>query len=114
MDNSNIYFVVHFSLPNPSDDHESTSDSNCELIKDIMEGRNVRDSTNPIDKKKVEHALILHEFMVMLSVCHTVIPEKLDDSIIYHAASPGKNRIFLLSKILRLTNYFTFFLLYIR
>ena len=77
-------------MPNPLNG-ESTSDSNCELIKDIMEGRSVRDLSNPIDKKKAEHAVILHEFMIMLSVCHTVIPEKLDDSVIYHAASPGKN-----------------------
>lgn len=26
---------------------------------------------------------------MMLSVCHTVIPEKIDERIIYHAASPG-------------------------
>lgn len=50
----------------------------------------MRDLSNLIDKRKAEHASILHEFMVMLSVCHTVIPEKLDDSLIYHAASPGK------------------------
>jgi len=94
------------------------SDSSCELINDIIEGRSVQDLSNPIDKKKAEHAVILHEFMVMLSVCHTVIPEKLDDSIIYHAASPGKNgspglQIFLLNTIF-LMNYVTFFLLYVR
>lgn len=50
----------------------------------------MQDSSNPIDKKKAEHAAVLHEFMIMLSVCHTVIPEKIDNSIIYHAASPGK------------------------
>lgn len=58
----------------------------------------MRDLSNPIDKKKADHALILHEFMVMLSVCHTVIPEKLDDTIIYHAASPGKNRSNILAE----------------
>lgn len=67
-----------------------------------MEGRAVKDFSNPIDKKKAEHAGILHEFMVMLSVCHTVIPEKLDDSIIYHAASPGKNKFL---RILLLAQY---------
>lgn len=50
----------------------------------------MRDSSNSIDKKKAEHSAVLHEFMIMLSVCHTVIPEKIDNSIIYHAASPGK------------------------
>ena len=54
----------------------------------------MRDLSNPIDKKKAEHAvIILHEFMVMLSVCHTVIPEKVDDSIIYHAASPDERAL---------------------
>ncbi|XP_071561115.1 probable phospholipid-transporting ATPase IA isoform X5 [Temnothorax nylanderi] len=82
-----------YDLPNPSNGHEGTSDSNCDLIKDILEGRAVRDPSNPIDKKKAEHAAILHEFMVMLSVCHTVIPEKIDDSIIYHAASPDERAL---------------------
>ena len=83
-----------YDSPNPLNDNGSTSDGSCELIKDIMEGRSVRDLSNPIDKKKAEHAvIILHEFMVMLSVCHTVIPEKVDDSIIYHAASPDERAL---------------------
>lgn len=53
----------------------------------------MQDSSNPIDKKKAEYAAVLHEFMIMLSVCHTVIPEKIDNSIIYHAASPGKSHL---------------------
>lgn len=28
--------------------------------------------------------------MELLSVCHTVIPERVEDDLIYHAASPGK------------------------
>ncbi|XP_029161025.1 phospholipid-transporting ATPase IA isoform X2 [Nylanderia fulva] len=78
---------------NGTNDNGSTSDSTCELIKDIVDGRSVRDSSNPIDKKKAEHAAVLHEFMVMLSVCHTVIPEKIDNSIIYHAASPDERAL---------------------
>lgn len=77
-------------MPNPLIDQESMSRSNCELIDDILEGRAVQDLSNPINKKKAEHASILHEFMIMLSVCHTVIPEKIDNYITYHAASPGK------------------------
>ncbi|XP_070159746.1 probable phospholipid-transporting ATPase IA isoform X7 [Polyergus mexicanus] len=80
-----------YDLPNSSNDNGSTSD--CELIKDIVEGRSVRDFSNPIDKKKAEHTAVLHEFMVMLSVCHTVIPEKIDNSIIYHAASPDERAL---------------------
>ncbi|XP_011342316.1 probable phospholipid-transporting ATPase IA isoform X3 [Ooceraea biroi] len=83
-----------YDLPNPSNGLEGTSDSSsCELIQDIVEGRAARDSPTPIDRKKAEHAAVLHEFMVMLSVCHTVIPEKLDDSIIYHAASPDERAL---------------------
>ena len=61
-----------------------------ELVEDILEGRRKRESTKIEDKKKSMIARILHEFMVMLSVCHTVIPEKQEDDIIYHAASPGE------------------------
>ncbi|XP_011630665.1 probable phospholipid-transporting ATPase IA isoform X1 [Pogonomyrmex barbatus] len=82
-----------YDLPNPSNGDESTSDSSCELIRDIIDGRSVRDSTNPADKKKAKHAAVLHEFMIMLSVCHTVIPEKLDDSLVYHAASPDERAL---------------------
>lgn len=53
----------------------------------------MRDPSNLIDKKKAEHATVLHEFMVMLSVCHTVIPEKIDNSLIYHAASPDERAL---------------------
>ncbi|XP_011147938.1 probable phospholipid-transporting ATPase IA isoform X5 [Harpegnathos saltator] len=82
-----------YDLPNPIIEEEGVSESCCDLIEDIVEGRSVRDSSNPIDKKKAEQAAVLHEFMVMLSVCHTVIPEKVDDSIIYHAASPDERAL---------------------
>ncbi|XP_055915903.1 probable phospholipid-transporting ATPase IA isoform X3 [Eupeodes corollae] len=37
---------------------------------------------------------VIREFMVLLAVCHTVIPEKNDDgSIIYHAASPDERAL---------------------
>lgn len=49
----------------------------------------MKGSSRPTDKKKYNHSVILHDFMIMLSVCHTVIPEKIDDHILYHAASPG-------------------------
>lgn len=78
------------SLPIPSSDDQSGSNiDNSELVKDIIEGRSVQDSSRPVDKKVANHSKIVHEFMIMLSVCHTVIPEKIDDTIIYHAASPG-------------------------
>jgi len=38
-----------------------------------------------------ENAKLLHEFMVLMSVCHTVIPETTPDGTMqYHASSPGK------------------------
>ena len=78
-----------YSLPIPSEDDQSGSSINNDLVKDIIEGRSVQGSTRPADMKAANHAQIAHEFMIMLSVCHTVIPEKIDDTIIYHAASPG-------------------------
>ncbi|XP_032306243.1 probable phospholipid-transporting ATPase IA isoform X4 [Drosophila ananassae] len=39
-------------------------------------------------------AAVIEEFLVLLSVCHTVIPERKDDgSIIYHAASPDERAL---------------------
>lgn len=41
---------------------------------------------------KSKHATYeyISAFMELLSVCHTVIPERVGDELIYHAASPGK------------------------
>lgn len=42
-------------------------------------------------KEGHENADLLKELLVLLSVCHTVIPEKLPDGqYVYHAASPGE------------------------
>lgn len=36
----------------------------------------------------------IRDFLTLLSVCHTVIPERdKQDKIIYHASSPGSYRI---------------------
>ncbi|XP_015429019.1 PREDICTED: probable phospholipid-transporting ATPase IA [Dufourea novaeangliae] len=82
-----------YDLPIPSNGDEGGSNINSELIKDITEGRSVQDSSRPADKKVSNHAKVAHEFMIMLSVCHTVIPEKIDDTIIYHAASPDERAL---------------------
>ena len=58
-----------------------------QLVKDIIQGR------QSSDRNKAKRAAILHEFMIMLSACHTVIPEKIDDEIIYHAASPDERAL---------------------
>lgn len=80
---------MSYSLPNPLNDNEGGSNINSELVRDIVDGRAVQDFSRPGDKKIANHATVVHEFMILLSVCHTVIPEKIDDTIIYHAASPG-------------------------
>lgn len=41
-----------------------------------------------------KNAELLKELLVLLSVCHTVIPEKLaDGEIVYHAASPDERAL---------------------
>lgn len=34
-------------------------------------------------------APVIREFLIMLAICHTVIPETKGDTVDYHAASPG-------------------------
>jgi hypothetical protein len=77
-----------YSLPVQSSDTDN-GEVNNDLVQDIVQGRS-KNLSQTINTKKMYNATILHEFMVMLSVCHTVIPEKIDSNIIYHAASPGK------------------------
>lgn len=44
-------------------------------------------------EQKHPTASIIREFMILLAVCHTVIPEKDENGEIqYHAASPGKGK----------------------
>lgn len=40
-----------------------------------------------------KNAALIREMLVLLSICHTVIPEKSTDSIIYHAASPDERAL---------------------
>ncbi|XP_043668540.1 probable phospholipid-transporting ATPase IA isoform X2 [Vespula pensylvanica] len=82
-----------YDFPNPTAGIDSPGVSNSELVKDIIEGRAMKGSSRPTDKKKYNHSIILHDFMIMLSVCHTVIPEKIDNRIIYHAASPDERAL---------------------
>lgn len=69
-----------------------TTSIECELTQEILQGRS-KDPAQSSSTKKMKHATILNEFMVMLSVCHTVIPEKVDGNIIYHAASPDERAL---------------------
>lgn len=38
-------------------------------------------------------APVICEFLTMMAVCHTAVPEREGDKIIYQAASPGKGCI---------------------
>ncbi|XP_056417758.1 phospholipid-transporting ATPase IB isoform X2 [Hyla sarda] len=38
-------------------------------------------------------ALVIKEFLTLLAVCHTVVPEKEDDKIIYQASSPDEGAL---------------------
>ncbi|XP_051154050.1 probable phospholipid-transporting ATPase IA isoform X2 [Leptopilina boulardi] len=65
-----------------------TRDSfDCQLVRDIVQGK------KSTDRSRTKHAAILNEFMIMLSACHTVIPEKIDNTIVYHAASPDERAL---------------------
>ncbi|XP_043476989.1 probable phospholipid-transporting ATPase IA [Leptopilina heterotoma] len=70
-----------------SSSSSSCSEFDCQLVKDIVQGR------KSTDRNRTKHAAILHEFMIMLSACHTVIPEKVDNTIVYHAASPDERAL---------------------
>ncbi|XP_068083348.1 probable phospholipid-transporting ATPase IA isoform X2 [Anabrus simplex] len=55
---------------------------------------------NPYDTQLVKNLLSGHptapyirEFLILMSVCHTVIPEKINDQIEYHAASPDERAL---------------------
>ncbi|XP_014298491.1 probable phospholipid-transporting ATPase IA isoform X3 [Microplitis demolitor] len=77
----------------PSSTEPGCSSYDCDLVKNITEWRIKPDSTNVINTKNAITSAILHEFMIMLSICHTVIPEKINDEIIYHAASPDERAL---------------------
>ncbi|XP_044578260.1 probable phospholipid-transporting ATPase IA isoform X4 [Cotesia glomerata] len=80
-----------YDLPNPTSPGCSTYD--CDLVKNITEWRIKTDNTSVNNTKNYITSAILHEFMIMLSVCHTVIPERTNDEIIYHAASPDERAL---------------------
>ncbi len=36
-------------------------------------------------------ASVIQEFMTMMAICHTAVPEHIDNKITYQAASPGQS-----------------------
>lgn len=37
-------------------------------------------------------ALVIKDFMTMMAICHTAVPERTDNKITYQAASPGQSK----------------------
>ncbi|KAL0961560.1 hypothetical protein UPYG_G00355480 [Umbra pygmaea] len=50
-----------------------------------------------LDNLQKDHptAAVIQDFLTMMAVCHTVVPEKTEDSILYQASSPGTELIHL-------------------
>lgn len=69
----------------------------CAIGHDVYDAR----AEHPNDALIVQHlrenhknAPLIKELLVLLSVCHTVIPEKMQDgSVVYHAASPDERAL---------------------
>jgi len=45
-------------------------------------------------------APVIKDFMTMMAICHTAVPERTDNTITYQAASPGKSKPLELSVVL--------------
>jgi phospholipid-transporting ATPase len=47
------------------------------------------DNKNPFDEKSKERE-VAEEFLILLAVCHTVIPEEKEEKIVFQASSPDE------------------------
>ncbi|XP_067627473.1 probable phospholipid-transporting ATPase IA isoform X3 [Eurosta solidaginis] len=68
----------------------------CSVARYMYEPGNTPEESTIVQNLIGKHntAPVIKEFLTLLAVCHTVIPEKFEDgSIIYHAASPDERAI---------------------
>ncbi|XP_017865233.1 PREDICTED: probable phospholipid-transporting ATPase IA isoform X7 [Drosophila arizonae] len=68
----------------------------CSIAKRIYQTERTPEESELVQNilRRHESSRDIEEFLVLLSVCHTVIPEKKEDgTIIYHAASPDERAL---------------------
>lgn len=68
----------------------------CSIARQIYSVEDTPEESALVQNLQAKHqtAPIIDEFLTLLSVCHTVIPERADDgSITYHAASPDERAL---------------------
>lgn len=68
----------------------------CSIARNVYVANGPPEATTLVQKlrAKEQSAPIIREFMSLLAVCHTVIPEKFDNgNIVYHAASPDERAL---------------------
>ncbi|XP_064536082.1 probable phospholipid-transporting ATPase IA isoform X4 [Drosophila montana] len=68
----------------------------CSIAKRIYEPERTPEESDLVQNilRRQESSKDIEDFLVLLSVCHTVIPEKKEDgTIIYHAASPDERAL---------------------
>lgn len=68
----------------------------CSIARNIYTLEDTPEQTSLVQNLQNKHqtAPIIEEFLTLLSVCHTVIPEKSEDGhITYHAASPDERAL---------------------
>lgn len=68
----------------------------CSIARNIYDIGDMPENTELVQNIRNKHqtAPIIQEFLTLLAVCHTVIPEKAEDGVItYHAASPDERAL---------------------
>ncbi|XP_015200795.1 probable phospholipid-transporting ATPase IA isoform X2 [Lepisosteus oculatus] len=84
----------------PEPEEYSYTDDDCHSAQSLDEmGFNDQSLLENLQSNHPTAPVIL-EFMTMMAVCHTVVPEKTEDKIIYQAASPDEGALVRAAKTL--------------